>query len=141
MSGWLLEDLEFFQNKNCAIDLCDINGMSQELLLPRFEWADVIYFGGGNTQWLRHCIRNSGLEEHLMRLMETRVWIGVSAGACVLMPTISNPVMDLAGETIEGYPADGLGLVDFQFVPHLSHADSKGFPEITEKLSEEKAQN
>ena len=121
VSGWLLEDLEYFQSKGCAIDLCDINGMSVNNLLPRFEWADVLYFGGGNTQWLRHCIRNSGLEEHLEKLLESRVWIGVSAGGCVLTPTISNSVYDLAGEDIEGYPSDGLGLVDFQFVPHLGY--------------------
>ena len=133
VSGWLVEDLEFFQKKDCEIDLCDINGLPLDNLLKRFEWADVLYFGGGNTQWLRSCIRKSGLEEHLPRLMETRVWIGVSAGSCVLSPTIANSVQDLCGETIEGYPTDGLGLIDFQIVPHFSHPDRVSFPEFTEE--------
>ena len=134
VSGWLIEDLEFFQKNECEIDLCDINGLPLENLLKRFEWADVLYFGGGNTQWLRECIRKSGLEEHLPKLMETRVRFGVSAGACVLAPTISNPVMDIGDETIKGYPADGLGIIDFQFIPHLSHPGRSGFPETTEEV-------
>ena len=120
MNGWLIEDLEFFKKHDCEIDMCDINEGSLAHLLPRFERADVFYFGGGNTQWLRKCIKNSGLETHLEKLLETKVWIGISAGSCVLTPTTTNPVLNLAGETIEGYPSDGLNLVDFQFIPHLN---------------------
>ena len=129
MNGWLVEDLQFFKNNGFEIDLCDLYGVDLENLLPRFERADVLYFGGGNTQWLRHCIRNSGLEEHLERLLETRVWIGISAGSCVLTPTISNPVLDIAGETIADYPTDGLGLVDFQFIPHFNSPSYRMFNE------------
>ena len=129
MNGWLIEDFKFFQNNGFEIDICDINGMNLESLLPRFERADVLYFGGGNTQWLRSCIKISGLEEHFKKLLETRVWIGVSAGSCVLSPTISNPVLNLADETIEGYPPDGLGLVDFQFIPHLNSPSYSKFNE------------
>ena len=129
MNGWLIEDLEFFKNNGFEIDLCDINGLSLKKLLPRFERADVLYFGGGNTQWLRRCIKKSGLEAHLNKLLETKVWIGVSAGSCVLAPTISNPVLDLADETIVGFEADGLGIIDFQFIPHLNSPSYSQFNE------------
>ena len=95
--------------------------------LPRFELSDVIYFEGGNTQWLRRCIKESGLEEHLRTLLKDRVWIGASAGSCVLCPTICNSCQDLFDEDIPGYPIDGLGLVDIQFVPHLNN---EFFPKI-----------
>lgn len=71
--------------------------------------------------WLRSCIKNSGLEENLLRLLETRIWIGASAGSCVLCPTIYNSCQDLFDENITGFPSDGLGFVDFQFVPHLNN--------------------
>ncbi len=127
MNEWLIKDLEDFIKLGFKIDICDINGIGKEKFLSRFEWADVYYFEGGSTQWLRSSIRNSGLEEHLIKFLETRVWIGASAGSCVLCPTVCNSCQDLFDENIKGYPIDGLGFVDFQFMPHFN---SKWFPKI-----------
>ncbi len=127
MNDWLIYDLEKLKSLGFKIDVCDINGVSKDNFLSRFERADVFYFEGGNTIWLRSCIRNSGLEEHLIKLLETRVWIGASAGSCVLCPTICNSCQDLFGENIEGFPKEGLGYVDFQFIPHLNN---NCFPKI-----------
>lgn len=127
MNDWVIKDLEIMKKLGFKIDICDINGISIDNFLPRFEWADVFFFEGGNTQWLRSCIKNSGLEEHLLKLLKTRIWIGASAGSCVLCPTVCNSCLDLFDENIEGFPIDGLGLVGFQFVPHLN---SKEFPKI-----------
>ena len=127
MNDWLIEDIECFKKLGFKIDICDINGVNIENFLPRFEWADVLYFEGGNTQWLRKSIKNSGLEEHISKLLETRIWIGTSAGSCVLCPTIFNSCQNLFDENIEDFPVDGLGLVNFQFVPHLN---SDFFPKI-----------
>jgi len=130
MNEWLIHNLEMLKQLEFAIDICDINGMAIERLLPRFEWADILYFEGGNTQWLKHCLKQTGLEKHLGRLLETRVWIGSSAGSCVLSPTVSNAVQDLFDEDIEGFPNDGLGFVNFQIMPHLNN---EWFPKITEE--------
>lgn len=127
MNDWLIEDIQYLKKLGFKIDVCDINGIGIEKFLPRFEWADVFYFEGGNTQWLRKCIKNSGLEEYLGELLKTRVWIGASAGSCVLCPTICNSCQDLFDDNIEGFPIDGLNLVNFQFVPHLNN---ECFPKI-----------
>ena len=60
-------------------------------------------------------------------MLKTRVWIGISAGSCVLCPTICNSCQDLFDDNIEGFPIDGLNLVNFQFVPHLNN---ESFPKI-----------
>ena len=138
MNEWLIEDLEKFKNLGFKIDVCDINGISKENFLPRFEWADVFYFEGGNTQWLRYCIKKSGLEENLLRLLETRIWIGASAGSCVLCPTVCNSCQDLFDENIAGFPSDGLDFVNFQFVPHLNN---KYFPKINFENLENASEN
>jgi len=130
MNEWLIKDLEYFKNLGFQIDICDINGIGIEKLLLRFEWADVYFFEGGNTQWLKKNINNSGLEEHLSKLLETRVWIGASAGSCILCPTIDNSFCDIYDDRIEDFLTDGLGYVDFQFVPHFNN---KCFPKVTEE--------
>ena len=127
MNEWLIEDLIALRNLGFIIDVCDINGISIENFIHRFEWADVFYFEGGNTQWLRKCINSSGLEEHLKELLETRVWIGASAGSIVLCPTVYNSCQELFDEYVKDFPEDGLGFVDFQFIPHLNN---ESFPKI-----------
>ena len=92
------------------------------------------------SSFLRAEIRNGleAVEEHLLKLLKTRVWIGASAGSCVLCPTVCNSCQDLFDETIEGFPMDGLGLVDFQFVPHLNN---KEFPKINVENLEKASKN
>ncbi len=127
MNEWLIKDINSFTDLGFKIDVCDINGIDKDNFLTRFKWSDVMFFEGGNTQWLRKCIKNSGLEEHIKELLETKIWIGASAGSIVLCPTLCNSCQDLFGETIAGYPIDGLGIVDFQFIPHLNN---EFFPKI-----------
>ncbi|MCL2094613.1 peptidase E [Candidatus Saccharibacteria bacterium] len=138
MSDWLVEDIIRFKDLGFEIDVCDISGITKENFLPRFEWADMFYFEGGNTQWLRKCIKDSGLEAELPRLLETKIWSGASAGSCVLSPTVTNSCQDLFDENLPGYPSDGLGLVDFQFIPHLNNTY---FPKVTAKNLETAARN
>ncbi|MDR0591274.1 MAG: peptidase E [Candidatus Nomurabacteria bacterium] len=138
MSEWLVEDLSKFKDLGFEIDVCDISGAPRENLLPRFEAADIFFFEGGNTQWLRKCIKESMLENKLPRLLKTRTWVGASAGSCVLCPTILNSVQQLFDEDFNGAPKDGLSLVDFQFVPHL---DSPHFPKIRKENLENAARS
>ena len=138
MNDWLIDDLEKLKSLGFKIDICDINGADKENLLKRFEWANVLYFEGGNTQWLRNCIKNSGLEEYLLELLKTRVWVGASAGSCVLCPTICNSCQDLFDENIAGFPIDGLNLVNFQFIPHLNN---EYFPKINFQNIENASKN
>lgn len=121
MNDWLIEDIEYFKGLGFKIDICDINGVMPDRLLSRFLWADVFYFEGGNTQWLMKSIDVTGLGKYLNELLETRVWIGASAGSCVVCPTLCNSCQDLFDENIDGFPTDGLNLVDFQIVPHLNN--------------------
>lgn len=124
---WLIENLIYLNNLGFEIDVCDINGINKEKFIHRFEWADVFFFEGGNTQWLREVIKRSGLESDLKDLLKTRVWVGASAGSSILCPTVCNSCHDLFDEKIEDLPKDGLNLVDFQFIPHLNN---EFFPKI-----------
>ncbi|MDR2063365.1 MAG: Type 1 glutamine amidotransferase-like domain-containing protein [Candidatus Nomurabacteria bacterium] len=121
MNFWLINDLFLLDKYGFKIDICDINGIGIDNFLPRMEAAEVLYFEGGNTQWLRKCIKDSGLEEHLPKLLKSKVWVGASAGSCVLCPTVMNSAQDLFDENVDEFGGKGLGLVDFQFVPHMNN--------------------
>lgn len=127
MTEWLVEDLVTLRNLGFRIDVCDINGIDKNRFFKRFEWAKVLFFQGGNTQWLRKCIKETGLEEDLSRLLKDKIWVGASAGSCVVGPTIVNSCQDLFDENLDYFPTDGLNLVDFQIIPHLNNDN---FPKI-----------
>lgn len=128
---WLIEDLETCKNlKFKSVDIIDISAMPQDLWLKRLEETDVIMIEGGCTYHLRYWIKKSGLESILPKLLEERVYIGISAGSVVVGPAIvpieseKEAALQAGDEIIEG----GLKYVDFLIEPHIN---SPYFPELT----------
>lgn len=128
---WLIEDLETCGNlKFKSIDIIDISAMPQDMCLKRLEDTDIIMVEGGNTYHLRYWIKKSGLESKFPKLLENRVYVGISAGSMVIGPTIvpieseKNAALDAGDEIIE----DGLNYVNFLIEPHVN---SSYFPELT----------
>ncbi len=117
---WMIDDLNNFRKTGFEIDIVDISAISKDLWLPRLQNAEVLFFGGGNTFHLMHWIKQSGLKEELPSLLQTRIYAGISAGSCVAGPTIYNSVQNLFGEKYDLKIKEGLGLVNFQFIPHLN---------------------
>ncbi len=118
--SWMIDDLNNFRNTGFEIDIVDISAISKDLWLPRLQDAEVLFFGGGNTFHLMYWIKQSGLKEELHSLLQTRIYAGISAGSCVAGPTIYNSVQNLFGEKYELEIKEGLGLVNFHFIPHLN---------------------
>lgn len=141
MNEWLIADLIKLNKLGFKIDVCDINGINKENFIKRFECAEVLFFDGGNTQWLKKCIKETGLENELKNLLENRVWVGVSAGSCVVCPTIVNACQDLFDENIECFPKDGLNLIDFQVIPHLNNINCPKIKYENIKKASEKLEN
>lgn len=122
---WLIEDLE-----NCrklgfkSIDIVEIDALPAKISLKRIENVDVIMFGGGDCFYLRDWIIKTRLAKELPRLLETRVYVGISSGSMVTNPELN--FKDLR-ELFFGYWKDvapkkerGLGLVNFLIRPHLN---------------------
>lgn len=120
---WLITDLINLKNQNVKeITITDISAVPESTWRPQLENADVLFFEGGNTYHLMEWINKSGLKELLPELLETRVWVGVSAGSMV-----TNKDLQLkASQMIYGEDLDkteimpGLHFVDFYFLPHLN---------------------
>jgi dipeptidase E len=81
--------------------------------------ADVLLVNGGDTLYLCHWIRQSGLADLLPSLSE-KIWVGLSAGSVVMTPRIGDAF-------VQWTPPEGgdaaLGIVDFSIFPHLDHVD------------------
>ncbi len=117
---WLINDLSNLKKQEYVVDIVDISALEKEIWLPRLESANVLFFGGGNTFHLMNWVEKSGLKDLLPELLKTRVYAGISAGSCIAGPTIYNSVQNLFGEKYNLKIEKGLGLVDFQFIPHLN---------------------
>jgi len=132
--SWMIDDLNNFRKAGFEVDIVDISSVSKEIWLPRLKESEVIFLGGGNTFHLMYWVKQSGLQDELPELLKTRVYAGISAGSCIAGPTIFNSVQNLFGEEYELEIKEGLGLVDFQFIPHLN---SPYFDKIREENLQE----
>jgi dipeptidase E len=101
-----------------VLELTALRTLDRESWLPAVEESDVLLANGGDSLYLAHHMRESGLAELLPSL--SAVWVGLSAGSMVMTPRI--------GEDFKVWnPPDGgdraLGIVDFSIFPHVDHPD------------------
>ena len=92
--------------------------------VPLVQETDVLLVDGGDSLYLCHWMRQSGLADLLPSLRET-VYVGLSAGSMVMTPRIGEDFV------IWKPPTGGdeaLGVVDFSIFPHL---DNPELPENT----------
>ncbi|MFH0791719.1 MAG: Type 1 glutamine amidotransferase-like domain-containing protein [bacterium] len=130
--GWFINDLINIKKLNFKeILITDISAVGEEIWRPQMERADVLFFEGGNTYHLMRWLNKSGLTKILPELLKTRVYVGLSAGSMVVAPDLALKQSQIIyGEDLEEQPMNGLGFVDFYFLPHLN---STWFPRNIEE--------
>ncbi|MFD9391226.1 Type 1 glutamine amidotransferase-like domain-containing protein [Streptomyces sp. NPDC060000] len=106
------------------VDLRDHFGDS-EALAKRLSDFGIVWVHGGNPFVLRLAMALSGADEILTGLLrrDAVVYAGWSAGACVLSPGLQGlELVDDPADTVTAYGRtalwEGLGLLDYAFVPH-----------------------
>lgn len=147
-SNWLDEfvafDIQELENAGLALEKLDLRiyfGKENELKKKLSEFAGI-WVSGGNVFTLRQAMKLSGLDKIIKEFQSNPdfVYGGYSAGACVLSPSLKgyeivddpkNHPYDLK-ETIW----DGLGLIDYIFVPHFksNHPESADIDKEIEYL-------
>ena len=102
-----------------VLELTALPSIDEENWVPMVEETDVLLVDGGDSLYLCHWMRQSGLADLLPSLGDT-AWVGLSAGSMVMTPRIGE-------EAVVWTPPDGgdgaLGVVDFSIFPHLDHPD------------------
>ena len=102
-----------------VLELTALPSIDRELWVPLVEQTDALLVGGGDSLYLRHWMRQSGLADLLPSLRGT-VWVGISGGSMVMTPHIGEDFV--AWRPPEGGDS-ALGLVPFSIFPHLDHPD------------------
>lgn len=103
--------------------------ISVDVWLPSFKKADVLIFGGGNEEYLLSWLYKTKIATVLPDLLQTKVYIGLSAGSMAASKQIYIPHVGQLyyEEYSDNEYMKGLGLVDFEIRPHLN---SPGFPKV-----------
>jgi dipeptidase E len=101
------------------LELTALPSMDPELWVPLVRGAGALLAGGGDSLYLAHWMRRSGLADMIPSLAET-VWVGISGGSMVMTPQIGEEFV--AWRPPEGGDA-ALGLVGVAIFPHLDHPD------------------
>ncbi len=119
---WLIRDLN-----NCSklgfkeIDILNIDATPQKKIWrPRIKDADVLLFGGGNTFYLMHWLKKSGLAKMLPKLLKTKVYVGISAGSVATGPNLSSLRIFYKEKTTRPYTEESLKFVNFYICLHLN---------------------
>ena len=101
------------------LELTALPSIDRELWVPLVQGTDALLVGGGDSLYLAHWMRRSGLAD-LLASLDDMVWVGVSGGSMVMTPQIGE-------DFVHWRPPEGgdraLGLVDFAIFPHLDHPD------------------
>jgi len=100
-----------------VLELTALPSIGADRWVPWVREADVLLVDGGDALFLRHWMRESGLEALLPSLPDT-VWVGVSAGSMVMTPRIGE---DFVRWTPPTGSDSTLGVVGFSIFPHLDH--------------------
>ncbi len=111
----------------------DIEGRTKEELRDLFKDKNIIHVEGGNTFYLLKAVRETGFAEVLKELLdEGRVYIGTSAGAYLMCPTIEVANWDDTGK-------DRFAINDFTglaYVPFILkvHYKDEAEPKVRERM-------
>lgn len=119
---WLINDLINIKKQNFkSVSVVDISAVPEDIWRPQLEEADVLFFEGGEQYHLMDWISKSGLIDLLPDMLETKVYVGLSAGSMVTAPNLDLRLSEkIYGEYAKTDSMQGLDLVDFYFLPHLN---------------------
>jgi dipeptidase E len=103
-----------------VLELTALPSLDRERWVPLVQEADALLVGGGDSLYLAHWMRESGLANLLPALSDT-VWVGVSGGSMAMAPNVGQEFVGWVPPTGND---EALGVVDFGIFPHLDHPDA-----------------
>lgn len=129
---WFIEGLnEIAENFGGTIELLDLQAHDLEYVKERIEKCDVVFCFGGQTDYLKSIFEKTGLAGILPEILEEKVWVGSSAGSCVLCYKESKETsVGVFEETVGN--RHYLEALPIFFLPHYK---SDWFPQLTKDVA------
>jgi len=120
------------RENNISFEEIDIEGKSKDEMLNFFEGKNIIHVEGGNTFYLLKAIRESGFAEVLKKLLsDGKIYIGTSAGAYIMCPSIEVANWNETGR-------DRFGITDFSALNYAPFVLKVHYKDEAENLVKEK---
>jgi dipeptidase E len=112
-----------------VLELTALPSVERDVWTKTVQETDALLVFGGDTLYLAHWMRQSGLAALFPSLREM-VYVGISAGSMVMTPRIGEDFISWKPPT---GGEEALGLVDFSIFPHL---DNPKLPDNTMAAAE-----
>lgn len=134
--SWFVEDMNRLHGLGWReFDVLELNGLPRRMVLDRLLHADVIYVEGGNHYHLARSLTGNDLVGGFLEALESRVYVGVSAGSMIFSRNLTGHSADVIGDAADLRVLGAttveppFGLFDWYLKPHLYSPD---FPERTD---------
>jgi dipeptidase E len=132
---WVLDNLnDVAKNFKGGMDIVNLLALPIDKVEAAIMKRDVIFVIGGHTDYLMSVFNKTGFTKLLPKLLETKVYVGSSAGSMVAGKRLSTAAhtMIYGDSEADDYGTDTfLEFVDVSLMPHL---DSSFFPNRKETL-------
>lgn len=100
------------------LEFIDLQAHDLDYIKNRIDLADMIFCFGGNTDYLATVFEKTGFAKILPEILAEKVWVGSSAGSCVLCHKESEEIQQALYK--EKREADHyMDIVPIIFLPHL----------------------
>lgn len=139
---WLIEDLNRLHALGWRqLNILELNGLPARLVIERLREADVIYVEGGNHYHLARSLAPNGLAAELSQILESKVYVGVSAGSMIFSRNLSTRTgeafaehddLRILGDESARSP---VGLFDWYVKPHMNARGYNRTPAWFEKVA------
>ena len=129
--GWMIDDLSQLRTRGAMVAVISLADLTSEEIAEQLAPVDVVFVGGGQTFYLSWLLQQKGMFELLPKLLETKVYAGISAGTMIATPSLRSDSFairqpDMSNEELEKLgpvgrsSAKASGFVPFMIRPHMN---------------------
>jgi dipeptidase E len=122
---WVLHNLNSVaDNFPGPFDIVDLLALPIDEVEARIDKCDVIFVVGGNTDYLVYVYKKTGFDKLLLKLLDSKVYVGSSAGSIVMGKRASTKeYLEAFGKEKDFGITSYMNLVNLAIRPHMDSSE------------------